>query len=126
MAIDIASLGTGEPVHIGHDPNDPLLANDSFKGQFQIAEDFEDDGTPINPADFTADGGWVGAITIEGTPFAASVSGFDAAGAYTLDIAESVSVVGTHRYNIVATNAVLSAQRTIQKGTIVISPRFAL
>lgn len=124
MAIDIAKLETPFPVHIGNDPDNPLLVNDSFDFEFGIAEDEEQDGTLINPADFTANGGWVGSVEVENAPFAVSISTLDATGVYTLSAAENVTTVGDHRYNVIVTNAALSAQRTIQKGTITIKPRF--
>lgn len=124
MAIDIEKLETGFPVHIGNDPDNPLLVDDSFDFDFAIAENFEQDGTPINPADFTADGGWIGSVVVEGAPFAVTISALDATGVYTISAAESLTTVGDHRYNVLINNAVLSAQRTIQKGTITIKPRF--
>jgi hypothetical protein len=127
MTIDIASLETGDPVHIGADPDAPLLAGDSIKASFTIAEAFDANDNPVNPADFTADGGWVGAIEIEGDPFTANVTGFGTDGSYVIDWDDGVTAtkVGSHRYNIFVTNAALSDKRTIQKGTIVIESRFA-
>lgn len=127
MAIDISSLDTGDPVHIGADPDPPLLAGDSVRLSFTIAEAFDANDNPVNPADFTADGGWVGAIELEGTPFTANISGFGTDGSYEVDWDDGVTAaqVGPVRYNIFVTNAVLSAKRTIQKGTFVISSRFA-
>lgn len=127
MAIDISALETGDPVHIGAEPDAPLLAGDSARLSFTIAEAFDANDNPVNPADFTADGGWVGAIEVEAPGFAATVTGFGSDGSYEVDWDDGVttSKVGSHRYNIFVTNAALSDKRTIQKGTFVISPRFA-
>jgi hypothetical protein len=126
--INIAQLDAGDPVHIGADPDPPLLVGDSLEAQFQIAEAFDTTtGAAVNPADFTADGGWIGSLEIESSPFStAAVGGFGADGVYTItiDAADIVAGdVGAHRYNVIVTNG--TRQRTIQKGTIVVDPRFA-
>jgi hypothetical protein len=66
-------------------------------------------------------------MEIEGSPFAASVSALGAAGSYTITIATAATTGhdGQYRYNLKITNAALSAQRTLHKGTITIAPRFA-
>lgn len=126
MAIVIEQIKTERPEHIGHDPSEPLLEGDSYDEAFTIAENFELDGTPINPADFTADGGWLGSVTVQGAAFTVSISTLDATGSYTLTIDEddTLTFAGTHRYNVLATNVTLSKKRTIQKGTITIKERF--
>ena len=127
MAIIIEQIKTERPQHIGHNPNEPLLEGDSYDEVFTIAEGFELDGSPINPADFSADGGWVGSVVTDTASFAVAISALDATGSYTLTIAEddTLTFAGEHRYNVLATNASLSKKRTIQKGTITIKPRFA-
>jgi hypothetical protein len=125
MAIDIQALELGDPVNIGATDSDRLIVGDSLKAQFFVAEGVEEDGTPITPALFDTDnGGWAGSIDIEGSPFAASISGVDDTGEVTINIAPDTTTVGRHRYRIRVTNGTIPAKRYIIHGTIVVSPKY--
>ena len=129
MAIDIAQLGSGEGVNIGLDYDGLILAGDSHKSLWQIAEDFSTDEatglvSAVNPADFSADSGWTIALVIDGTPFTATATWYtQATGLYWIawDSGATTGKVGRYSYVVEVTNAGLSAKRTIQHGTIVIS-----
>lgn len=125
MAIDIQAIETLSQVSIGCDKQEPLLVNDSLFATFIVAEGFETDGTPINPALFASDnGGWVGVIeVVEGDLTLSLVSPLTDNGELTVKMAADISTPQTCIANVSVTNVALAAKRTVFRITIQVVDR---
>jgi len=101
VPIDPSQLDSLATVEIGVTPSAPLYEGDTLEDVTVVAEGFEPDGTPINPADFT---GWSAEVIMDsGDTLAPTVdSPLDATGQIVLRLAlgESTDKVGKHRGNV--------------------------
>lgn len=122
MAIDIQSIETLSQVAIGCDLEEPLLANDSLKATFIVAEGVDAAGVPVNPALFASDnGGWVGVVeVVEGTLPLTIDNPLADDGELTLRMAPDLSTPQTCIANVKVTNAALPAKRTVFRVTLTV------
>ena len=118
MPIDVAQIESFATVTLGTDPENPQYADDTMEAVFVVAEGFQADGTPINPALFLTDsGGWEAEVEMEaGDTLAVTVDTpllDDGQLILRLALGASLTEVGKHRGNVRIFNPI--AGRTQQR-----------
>jgi len=120
VAIDPAQLNSFATVTIGNDPENPLYEGDTLEAVFVVAEGFQPDGTPVDPAPFGTDSGGWGAevIMATGDTLAATVDTpltDDGQIVLRLALDESLAKAGKHRGKVRIFNPIgaRTQQRTV-------------
>lgn len=129
MAIDISQVESRATVTIGVPAAAPLYEGDTLEAVYVLAEAFDSEGSPIEPAPFfTQDGGWGLEVVMDAAsslvPTVDQPTSDNGQVVVRLALGESLGKLGKHRGNVRAFNPVVGGrtqQRTLFNLAIMIT-----